>query len=168
MENLKRSDAQIQNTNTFQATPALVKEAVLNQVGINSKPKKILVVDDEVINRMVAKSLLEDLGYEVDLADCGTKGLAMYHADYCAVILDIGMPDIKGYEVSLKIRERENHYQRVPIIAATAYTLSEVQDQCFASGMDEVLSKPIAFEELKNTLGKWVQLSPRFQTQRST
>lgn len=121
-----------------------------------TKPK-ILVADDEHINRMIARAMLEDLGYEVDLAKDGKEALAMYNTQYCAVILDLSMPEMEGYEVCEKIRAMETSGVRVPIIAATAFELCNVEARCIAAGMDQVTNKPISQAELKEVLDNWLQ-----------
>jgi CheY-like chemotaxis protein len=122
-----------------------------NDVG--NKPfssKKILVVEDNLLNQKVARLFLEDMGYKVDIAANGKQALEMFNQDYDAVLMDIGLPDMDGYEISIEIRKID---KTVPIIA---YTASGDESKCLEAGMNEFTAKPIMFDELKAVLAKYL------------
>jgi len=121
---------------------------------VNIKPK-ILVVEDGLINQKVAKLMLEQLGYQADIAENGTKALAMYQDDYQAILMDVGLPDISGIEVCARIRSQEWN-AHIPIIALTAEGDS-IKDKCLSSGMDEFATKPIMIDALKIILNKIIE-----------
>lgn len=121
---------------------------------------KVLVVEDEPINQIVAKSLLEKKGYQVDIANTGEQALALYQTNpYTAIIMDMGLPDLPGTEVTRHIRELEKIKDtHTPIIACTANDLS-AKPECLTAGMDDFLVKPLEIETLNQLLKAWIEKS---------
>ncbi len=113
---------------------------------------RILVVDDEPINREVAQMLLQDVGLVVDSAQDGDEAasLAGQH-NYTAIFMDMQMPNLNGLEATQQIRQLTG-YGKTPIIAMTANAFSEDKAQCFAAGMTDFLTKPFNPDELFATL----------------
>jgi two-component system, sensor histidine kinase and response regulator len=102
----------------------------------------VLVVEDNVINQKVARAVVEKLGYQVELAADGVEAVRMVEqGQYVAVLMDLHMPNMDGYEAAIEIRTRLG--SAVPIVALTASTLAEDRERCAAVGMDGHLSKPI-------------------------
>ena len=127
---------------------------------------KVLLAEDDKINQMVAKSLLEDLGCEVDVAENGTMALDLYaKGRFDLVFMDCFMPGVDGLQATRDIRqlERRRNASRAPIVALTANIGAEIREQCLAAGMDEFLSKPIMQEQLAAVLDS-VQLDDRVRT----
>jgi len=118
------------------------------------KIKKILLVEDERIAQIVNKMLLEELGYMITIAENGQQALDMAQKnDYSLIFMDIGLPDMDGIEVTLKIRNREKT-QRIPIVALTAFMQADLKEKCLAAGMDQVLTKPAAAATLQQTIAQ--------------
>ncbi len=120
----------------------------------------VLVVDDNVVNRMVARGVLEGLGYTVAFAQDGLEAVAAVAATpghFDAVLMDCQMPQLDGYEATRGIRRLEQPHLRVPVIAMTASTLAGEKERCLAAGMDDFLLKPVDFELLESTLARWVR-----------
>lgn len=117
---------------------------------------KILIAEDNQINQIVAKKILEKEGFEVDIVDTGKKAVeAVEKKDYTFVFMDIQMPEMDGYEATRTIREREkNSGKHVPIIALTASAMEKDREKCLNAGMDEYLAKPIEKEEMIRILKK--------------
>ena len=116
----------------------------------------ILVAEDTLTNQMVAVELLKRRGYGAELASNGEEAVeAVSRAPYAAVLMDVQMPRMDGYEATARIREREGAGRRTPIIAMTAHALQGDREKALASGMDDHLSKPIRPEELDRVLKKW-------------
>lgn len=114
---------------------------------------KILLVEDNQVNQLVAKTMLKKLGYEVDTAFNGVEALAMYKKNnYDLVLMDCQMPEMDGYEASRQIRILENEQSHLPIIALTANALKESKEQCFEAGMDDFATKPIKMDSLKEVI----------------
>lgn len=111
----------------------------------------LLLVEDNLTNQLVIRKTLEKLNYQVDIANNGEEGVEAYKQNpYQLVIMDIQMPIMDGIEASKCIRQITGPY--VPIIALTANTVKEIEEACFAAGMDAYLNKPVDRQALQNTL----------------
>lgn len=117
----------------------------------------VLLVEDNAINQKIAKIMLEDLGCTVDIIDCGKAVIERLRElnDYDLIFMDIGLPDMSGFDVVSAIR-RQSFSEYIPIIAMTAHILERDKQQCFAVGMDGLIAKPITHTELAKTIQYWV------------
>lgn len=118
---------------------------------------KILLVEDNKVNQDVALMILEDIGYEADIAQNGQQCLDMLSSaatPYQLILMDCQMPVLDGYEATRKIRAGEagKHYSSIPIISMTANALKGDEDKCRATGMTGYISKPIDEEKLVNLI----------------
>jgi PAS domain S-box-containing protein len=110
--------------------------------------QRILVVDDEPVNREVALMQLEDIDLLVDAAEDGAEAVALAQKNsYVAIFMDMQMPNLNGVEATRRIRQLPG-YQDTPIIAMTANAFAEDKAQCFAAGMNDFLIKPFNPDEL--------------------
>ena len=111
---------------------------------------KILLVEDQLINQKLMKSVLEKGGYEVSPANNGEIALEMLSQNkYDIILLDIQMPELNGYEVAIRLRELEKESgEHIPIIAMTANSLAGDKEKCLASGMDDYIAKPLNMNDL--------------------
>ncbi len=128
----------------------------------------ILVVEDNNVNREVARALLEYLGYRVDLAENGRQAVeATARTPYDLVFMDCQMPELDGFGATKLIREREatrsadahgrsEQPARLPIVALTAHALAGDREQCLTAGMDDYLTKPFTQEQMKTLLARWL------------
>ncbi|NNC89393.1 MAG: response regulator [Akkermansiaceae bacterium] len=123
----------------------------------------VLLVEDGRVNQMVAIKLLEDRGHTVTVANNGREGIeAFKRHEFDAILMDVQMPEVNGFEATAAIRELEaDTGQHVPIIAMTAHAMKGDREKCLAAGMDNYVAKPIRFEELYETLESY---SPRAAT----
>jgi len=111
---------------------------------------RVLVVDDDPVNRLIAMAQVQSLGYSADGADCGETALAaLAREPYDAVLLDCEMPGLDGYETCRRLREEG---RRTRVIALTAHAAAEGRERCLAAGMDDHLAKPVRGEELAAVL----------------
>jgi signal transduction histidine kinase/DNA-binding response OmpR family regulator len=122
---------------------------------------RILLVEDNAVNREVAVGMLESLGCAAHSAENGRLAIeAMNAAAYDAVLMDCQMPVMDGLTATGEIRRREQHSggARVPIIALTANAMEGDRERCLAAGMDDFLSKPFTQQQLATLLRRWLAL----------
>lgn len=120
---------------------------------------RILLVEDNPVNQLVAKGMLAKLGCQVELATQGVEALARLEEEaFDLVLMDCNMPVMDGYEATRRIRER-GHWPGLPIVALTANAMPEERDRCRAAGMDDYLAKPFRREDLLAVVDRWVPVS---------
>ncbi|UVJ37924.1 PAS domain S-box protein [Arthrobacter sp. CJ23] len=118
---------------------------------------RILVVEDNEVNQLVACEMVAKLGYQADVAADGAEAVSATAAGtYAAVLMDCHMPVMDGFEATRTIRARDNHSARLPIIAMTAGAQDEDRERCLSAGMDDYLSKPVDLADLDEALKRWV------------
>jgi CheY-like chemotaxis protein len=117
---------------------------------------RVLLVEDNPVNQMVAKGMLAKLGYQVLLAAHGAEALEVLEQEPIDLILmDCNMPVMDGYEASRRIRSN-GRWPELPIVALTANALSDERERCRAAGMNDYLAKPFRREELAVMLDTWL------------
>jgi CheY-like chemotaxis protein len=117
---------------------------------------RVLLVEDNPVNQLVAKGMLGKLGCEVTVAAHGVEALDQLEKDeFDLVLMDCNMPVMDGYEASRQIR-RSGRWPQLPIVALTANAMSEERERCRAAGMSDYLAKPFRREELAALLDLWV------------
>lgn len=121
----------------------------------NWSEKTILVVEDEQVNRFFFETALKITNVNLLFAETGWEGLAMAQKNHNidCVLMDIRLPGIDGYEVTRQLKAQKRH---LPIIAQTAYALSNDRIKALESGCDEFLSKPIKLGVLFDVLKKYI------------
>jgi PAS domain S-box-containing protein len=118
--------------------------------------RRILVAEDNAVNRMVACRLLQKMGYRVDIVNDGRQAVAAWKSGrYDLIVMDCQMPELNGYEAAMEIRRLEADgpdKRHIPIIALTAHAMPGAERECKAAGMDAYLSKPIDRARLESYL----------------
>ncbi|MBF0429527.1 MAG: response regulator [Magnetococcales bacterium] len=118
---------------------------------------KVLLAEDNIINQMIAKNILNNVGILVDVAQNGLEAVRMVATgDYDLVLMDIQMPEMDGYSATRAIRS-ESHGQELPILAMTAHALAEDYDKSLEAGMNGHITKPIDRQQLFDTLIQWIK-----------
>jgi CheY-like chemotaxis protein len=118
--------------------------------------RRILVVDDSVMNQKLTVVQLQRLGFAADAVGNGLEAVAACaERPYDAVLMDCEMPQMDGYQATEEIRKREAGTSRhMPIVAMTAHLAMKDRDRCFTAGMDRYLAKPVRIEELQKMLAE--------------
>lgn len=118
---------------------------------------RVLVAEDNAVNRLLVRRMFEKLGCRIDLAGNGREAIEMAsQLRYDIIFMDCFMPELDGYSASRALRQLEQGERRVPIIALTANAMADDRAKCIAAGMDDYLSKPVDLEEIRKTLQRWV------------
>ena len=123
--------------------------------------QRILVAEDNPLNQLLARRLLDTLGYAVEVVANGHQALAALRlGTYSLVLMDCQMPEMDGYETTRAIRLDEQsrgvHAGRLPIVALTANALEEDRALCLQCGMDDLLAKPVSSAALAQTLARFI------------
>jgi hypothetical protein len=139
----------IQRTASVQA----VKPSIASMPD-RTTPLRILVVDDNEINQVVACKFLQKLGCQVEVARNGREAIdSIAQATYDAVLMDCEMPEMNGYDATQEIRRQEQNTSRhLPIVALTGHASMEDEQKCRQAGMDDVVTKPITLPTLRAKL----------------
>jgi CheY-like chemotaxis protein len=118
---------------------------------------RVLVVEDQPLNREVANGMLTSLGLRVETANDGQQALARLERErFDVIFMDCEMPVMDGFSAAMELRRREGNGPRTPIVALTADATSAGREACLAAGMDDYLAKPFSREALHNILGQWL------------
>ncbi len=118
---------------------------------------RVLLAEDNIINRQIIEKMIEKGGYEVDHVENGADALvAVESGDYLCVLMDIHMPEMDGIEATKQIRALKSWKCTIPIIAVTANVVEDVRLQAIDAGMDEFLSKPVKYGELLDAIKRYI------------
>ncbi|MDO9118606.1 MAG: response regulator [Nitrospira sp.] len=125
---------------------------------LRSSLGRVLLVEDNPVNREVSTGMLDILGYDVTVAEDGQQALTVSAANsFDLILMDCQMPVMDGFTATARIRDREQQTQvaRIPIIALTANAMDGDRERCLAAGMDDYLSKPFSQQALGDLLAHW-------------
>ena len=121
-----------------------------------AKSARVLLVEDNSVNQLVALGQLRKLGHECVVAASGADALAaLPDGRFDVVLMDCSMPDMDGYETTRRMRAMEGGVRSVPIIAITAHALPGEREKCLAAGMNDYLAKPVSTEQLGAMIKLW-------------
>ena len=119
---------------------------------------RILLAEDNAINALLTRTLLEADGHSVDTVEDGALAVeAMKSSKYDLIFMDMRMPNMDGLEATRKIRAMDNVSKGLPIIALTANAFDDDRNACFDSGMNDFMTKPVSAEELSEMVRTWTK-----------
>jgi signal transduction histidine kinase/DNA-binding response OmpR family regulator len=123
--------------------------------------RRILLVEDNLVNQRVARKILTLAGHEVEIAGNGREALATLAASpFDVVLMDVQMPEMDGLAATRALR-RLPHGARLPIIAMTAHAMAGDRERCLEAGMDDYVAKPLDSERLLEAVGRWAGSAAR-------
>ncbi len=126
------------------------------QKSIQPKAINVLLIEDNMMSQKVANIMLKEFGCNVILASDGHEALdQIQQTTFDIIFLDIGLPDMTGYDLAKLILNSETKNRYAPIIALTAHALENEKNKCLDIGMSDVLIKPITFDSTRAILLKW-------------
>jgi len=171
-----RQTSSLEEAETETRNPSLDKENMANSDLVMASDEvqwpdntRILIVDDNDINQVVAEGILEDFGLSSETAENGVVALeklnsAEDNAPYSLILMDCEMPELDGYETTQAIRRGLGgvRHKTIRIVAMTAHAMQGTKEKCLESGMDDYLPKPVDGDELLAVCRKWL-LKPSFK-----
>ncbi len=150
----------VKKSNTKNKLKKIIEKSSENKINAikTEKTIRILVVEDNRINMLLTKKLLEKIvpNSIIFEASDGNEAIMMFHKEELDLILmDVQMPIKNGYEATIEIR-KINPAENIPVIALSAGILMEDKQRCFDSGMNDFISKPIVEDELQQKIAQWI------------
>jgi len=142
---------------------------IVNEEAIEDQPEKdqevageiggrVLLVEDNPVNQMVAKKMLEKMGMDYEMVNNGQEAVDRIAEDqnFNLILMDCQMPVMDGYEATHVIRDKEKEPDHIIIVAMTANAMEGDKEQCIEAGMDDYIAKPVKSPDLKAILYKWL------------
>ncbi|MGO8854890.1 MAG: two-component regulator propeller domain-containing protein [Steroidobacteraceae bacterium] len=130
---------------------------LLGKPACNRLRGSVLIVEDNAVNAAVFEGLLDEIGCSHTTVANGREAVALAGAEsYGAILMDVHMPDMDGWTATELIRRAEAGIRHIPIIALTADAAESHRQRCREAGMDDFLTKPLALEELRSALARWL------------
>lgn len=165
LAHLMGGSIEVQSTRGLGSTFSLLIDGP--EAGVEANPVaalaggRILVVDDNRVNRVVAKKMLERLGYQTEVAEDGYEVLEWLDRGerFDAILMDVQMPRMDGLSATRRIRERGDPSGSVPIVALTAHAMESDRASCIEAGMDGYLTKPVNADRLQSMLQRMLRSS---------
>ncbi|HUF03083.1 MAG TPA: response regulator [Aridibacter sp.] len=158
------TDTAAQALTGLEGTPATENPLALTGEGIGSGSRKpsprILIAEDNMVNRKVLLNQVRRLGFEVEAVSNGAEAVeAVRGGRFDLVLMDCEMPEMDGFEATRAIRALEDGRSKIPVLAVTAHVLNGERDKCLAAGMDDYLAKPTRQDSLGDMIRRWIYCS---------
>ncbi len=149
----------ILNSNENEKSGLVTRHVISEKLAVG---KRILLAEDNSINQKLAVAILQKAGYAVDVVDDGQQAFEKtISGGYNAILMDVQMPELDGFESTRKIRDWESlQGLHIPIIAMTAHAMKGDRERCLDAGMDDYVTKPIESRVLYSVLSRWLESTP--------
>jgi signal transduction histidine kinase/CheY-like chemotaxis protein len=132
------------------------------KTSVTHRAGRVLVADDAPVNQVVARAMLERLGWSVEIVDNGQQALdALERESFDIVVLDCQMPVLDGFDTARAIRSMPEPARGIAILALTGSALDEDRLRCLDAGMDDYITKPISIASLDDAMGRVLSARPR-------
>ncbi len=126
-----------------------------------TRPLRVLVAEDNPVNRLVAVTLLQKRGHSVVVAADGCEVMTeIARTPVDLILMDVQMPEMDGFEATAAIRALADERRRLPIVAVTAHAMKGDRERCLAAGMDDYITKPLKSEELFDAIARLTPAAP--------
>ncbi|MGI9351629.1 MAG: response regulator [Rhizobiaceae bacterium] len=159
-DNTETTDKDLENTQDIAARmqKSSVSSAIDEMRKIDQDTIDVLIAEDNEVNQIVFKQILQGTGYSYLIANNGQEAVELYRKHNPSVIcMDVSMPVMNGHQATKEIRNIEKSgSERIPIIGVTAHAIKGDMEKCFEAGMDDYLSKPVSPEKLEEKIKKWL------------
>jgi len=145
-----------------QISPTNAQDNSSKKVKLIKEQARVLIVEDNHINQVVLKTMLQRLNVESVTADHGGKAISILQeadtqgSEFDLILMDCQMPVMDGFEATRSIRNCGESYANIPIIAVTANALSSDKERCLQAGMNDYLSKPFQLDDIRGKLQDWL------------
>jgi PAS domain S-box-containing protein len=147
------------------ADPLLLDTNPKLELALPARSTKVLLAEDNPVNSLLTKSLLEKLGHRVDCVENGIEAVeAAEKAHYDIILMDVSMPEMDGIAATARIREAGA--TQTPIVALTAHAMKGDRQKLLASGFDDYVAKPIDIDVVSNVISRWTALHDQAAVQR--
>ena len=151
--------AEVEKDTAIEVSPIAAPQSPL-VAGANDQDGtlKILLAEDNAINALLTRTLLEADGYHVEVVEDGSLAVDAVRVNkYDMILMDMRMPNMDGLEATRKIRSLSNEGKSIPIIALTANAFDDDRNACFDAGMNDFMTKPVSAEELQQMVQTWTR-----------
>lgn len=148
--------AAIEAAATGESDPVVIESQVISKY----RPR-VLVVEDNQVNQMISKAMLERMQCDVVMTGNGAEAIHAYRAQpFDLILMDCNMPVMDGFEATRQIRllEQQQNKPPIPIVALTAHAYEHIRNECFDAGMNAHLSKPFSYEQLEKLLQQYASV----------
>lgn len=155
-------DVPVGQPESFTGKERLAADSSAIEEALKARGGRVLLVEDNMVNQRVTSLLLQRMGLSVESVANGLEALeALSRANYDLVLMDVQMPELDGCEATRRFRAREasNDQGHLPIVALTANAEADSLERCVASGMDDVLTKPLRRPDLVDCISRWLLAS---------
>jgi CheY-like chemotaxis protein len=154
-----------------ESAPVTVVAPAASSAAPASRTGEVLLAEDNAVNQLLAKRLLERWGHQVVVAETGRQAVAAHaRQKFDVILMDVQMPEMNGFEATAAIRAAEGTSDGTPIVAMTAHAMKGDRERCLSEGMDDYIAKPVGGAALSEVIERALtsRMSPAFEGEKPT